>query len=724
MLEESKKRVASSRGFIITVLLTTFMFLLLLSADGRADQPNGVIKGKVTDAGSGKPLPGTNITVVGTNLGAAAGKDGEFVIRRVPQGEYQLKVTRIGYEPKIAQAVVTANGKVYFQFKLREDLFQMQQIVVTATRTKKLMEDVPVVTELIGREEIDEKGAENLAEVLEDRPGITIESGSEGGKFLYMNGVDSRRILVLVDGIPLAGKLNNRIQLDLIDSDKIDHIEIVKGPGSALYGNDAMGGVINVITRDFTPNTKIRMNGRLGSNDLYSGNISLTGQKKGVGYVLNVDHMNKGFDKGQNEIDIKSSKSSSASGKLVFRNPAAGRIDMQSEYRTDELKSESSFMGSTSNNLSQVKNFNSSAGWEKDLANNSSLKLIGYYTTNLRTYKSARVNSTRPASIDTTTDNILGLKSDFTYNPSELIKFDFGFDYSDNNYDNPRLLGRESRKQGGGFTQVEANLSKKLTLILGGRYDKITDLEGHFSPRVSSMYSFTPNLKLRASYGGGFRAPSFIELYSNFPIPIPGMPLMVVGNSNLKPEKSLGGNFGVEYFWNQFLLVNATLFRNNFQDMIVDYQPAPFTYSYLNVEEATFQGVELQTRFYLRDNLATTLSYNFTDISHKNENVAFSKISPHTAVVRVNYGLFKNKIKIALREKYYSGRDILVVSGHSGDLTKQKKDAYHLADLTISYKLNSMLCLRLGSTNLLDYTDKDYGPWIGRRIFMEISTDF
>ena len=238
------------------------------------------------------------------------------------------------------------------------------------------------------------------------------------------------------------------------------------------------------------------------------------------------------------------------------------------------------------------------------------------------------------------------------------------------------------------------------------------------------MYAVNSDLKLRGSWGKGFRAPSFIELYSDFPIPIPGMAMRVLGNPDLEPETSIGGNIGVEYFYKSLFLINATYFHNDFKDLIVDYQAAPLTFSYLNVEKATFKGVELQTRLYLTDNLTTTLSYNYTDVNSDQKDVAFSRISPHTGFVRVVYGLFKNKLKLSLRDQFFSKRDILVVSGYSGDYQKVKKDAYNQLDLTISYRLSNMLGARFGVNNLTDYTDENYGPYVGRRIFFGLSTTF
>ncbi|NOZ61089.1 MAG: TonB-dependent receptor [Calditrichaeota bacterium] len=687
-------------------------------------QKGSTIKGRVADAKTGSPLVSANIILVGTTIGAASDQNGFFEIANAPGGTYQIKATYIGYKSQEQKIIVEAGKNVTVNFSLSEDFFQTEQVVVTATRTEKLLQDVPVPTEIVTAAEIAEKGAEDVSEILADRPGINIESGTSGNKFLYMNGVDSRRILILVDNVPQTGKLNNRIPLNFIDADKIDHIEIVKGPGSALYGNDALGGVINIITRGFARGLKIQANGRTGSNDLYSGNVNFSGSFNQLGYYFNIDHFQKGFDQGASEIQIKDTKSNSFIGKLKYNFAKLGEIQMQGEFKADEQNSESSFMGGISENLSKNKNVNTNLVWRNSLGDAFNWQFTGYYSDNFRTYESASQSSPSPASVDTTTDQLIGLKSDFTYRPLNQTKFDFGFDVSKNDYENARLTNVQARNQTGVFVQLEQNMFKKITLLLGGRYDKITDLKSYFSPRLSAMYAVNSDLKIRGSWGGGFRAPSFIELYSDFPIPIPGMPMRVLGNPDLEPETSIGGNIGIEYFYKSLFLINATYFHNNFKDLIVDYQAAPLTFSYLNVDKATFSGVELQTRLYLAENLTTTLSYNYTNMSSNQEDVAFSKISPHTGFVRIVYALFNKKLKLSLRDQFFSKRNILVVSGHSGDFQKVEKNPYHQLDLTVSYRLNNLLGLRVGVNNLTDYTDKNYGPYVGRRIFVGFNTTF
>lgn len=722
MFSKKRNQMLPERNKYDTPAICLFIFLLL-SCTVHASQKYGTVKGKVIDQQTGAPLSNTNIILIGEQRGAAANKNGEFIIYGVPAGELQLKASHIGYKSTVKNITIQPETEVFVQFKLQEDFFLTEQIVVTATRTQNLLSNVPVITELITQNEIAQKGSEDLSDILEDRPGIAIESSVSGGKFLYMNGIDSKRILLLVDGIPLSGKINDRNVLNLIDADKIDHIEIVKGPGSALYGSEAMGGVVNIITRGFSDGFKIDMSGRIGSADLYSGNISFSGTKNNLGYALNFDHFREGFDKGATEIDIKDTESNRVHGKIKMTHTLLGHFELGSEYKEDVQHSETDFRGAQNDNQSKVKNFNTNIGWEKSLLNHFGIQLSGYHTRNLRTYASTAQNSNMISSVDSTKDHIWGLKSDVSFTPNKKLKFDFGFDFSDHDYDSERLIQSKKRKLTGIFSQIEAKFLKNLVIILGTRYDKITDLEGHFNPRLSGMYSFSDDLKIRAALGTGFRAPSFIELYSNFPMPIPGVPLKVLGNKELKPETSIGGNFGIEYCWNQFLQVNATFFRNQFKDMIVDYQADRFTFSYLNVQQADFTGFEFQGRIRFFRNFNATISYNYTDIDQKDEDVAFSKISPHTALIRINYSLFKNKFKVSLRDQLFSKRNILVYSVQTGEYATQPKSAYHLLNLTFSYAFNELFTIRLGVKNLTDYVD-DYGPWIGRRIFLGIDTSF
>ena len=686
-----------------------------------ADQSHASLSGTIVDIANKKVLGKANVIVVGTNYGTVSDEQGRFTIEQLPAGRYTIKVRLLGYEPMVQVVDLTAGQNSSLQFQLRESYFKVDQVVVTATRSEKLLENVPIVTEVVSNAEIQDRGAENLAQALQDRPGITIMEESSGGKTLRMNGIDGKYVLVLVDGVPLAGKFNNRTELNILDADQVEHIEIVKGPSSALYGSEAMGGVVNVITKGFSDDLAINATTRAGTFDLYSGNLNVSGTSKGIGYQASIDHSQGGIDKSESSIDVTDMRTSGGSGKLRFNNSVLGQLQAGGDYKEDILDSESrNRQGLLLENQSKIKRYNTHLTWGKMYADKLSLKAVGYYSDYFRTYTSA-------GSIDSTINNIIGVKSDILYAPHKNLQLAVGFDYSRDQYEADRVENdKVLRNQSGVFAQAELKPFDRFTFVLGGRYDKITNINGFVSPRLSGMLELTSDLKLRAAVGRGFRAASFTDMYADFIIPIPFSPIRVVGNKDLVPERSTGFDFGLEYFWNSRILMNATVYQNKFKDMILDYSVEPRVLSYRNFEHATFTGVEWQSRFYLLNNLTTTLTYSYTNVDQSKENVEVTRISPHSATLRFQYSLLKNRLKLSFRDQFFSDREVKVFDPTSGRYLEsfQTKQAFNLMDASLLVKINHLFSLRLGGTNLSDYTDNYYGPWIGRRLFSTLEVTY
>ncbi len=686
-----------------------------------AQQGNSSITGTIVDLASKKALGKANVVVVGTSYGTVSDEQGQFTIDGLPAGRYTIKVSLLGYEPIVQVVDLAAGQSSTLRFQLKESYFKMDQVVVTATRSEKLLENVPIVTEVVSNADIEDRGAENLAQALQDRPGVTIMEESSGGKTLRMNGIDGKYVLVLVDGVPLAGKFNNRTELNLLDADKVEHIEIVKGPSSALYGSEAMGGVVNIITKGFSDDLAINATTRAGSFDLYSGNVNVSGTSKGIGYQASIDHSQGGIDKSESTIDVTGMRTSSGSGKLRFKNAVLGQIQAGGDYKEDILDSESkNRQGQLLENQSKIKRYNTNLTWGKMYADKLSFKAIGYYSNYFRTYSSA-------GTIDSTIDNIVGVRSDILYAMKKNVHLAMGFDYSHDRYEADRVEDdKVLRNQVGVFAQAEIKPVDRFTFILGGRYDKITRIDGYFSPRLSGMVELTSDLKLRAAVGRGFRAASFTDMYADFIIPIPFSPIRVIGNKDLKPETSTGFDFGLEYFWNSRILLNATLYQNKFKDMIIDYSVEPRVLSYRNIEHATFTGIEWQSRVYLLNNLTTSLTYNYTHVDQNDENVEVTRISPHTATFWVQYGMFGNRVKLSFRDQFFSDREVKVFDPTSGRYLEsfKTKKAFNLIDASLLLKINQLISLRLGGTNLTDHTDINYGPWIGRRLFSTLAISY
>jgi len=348
-------------------------------------------------------------------------------------------------------------------------------------------------------------------------------------------------------------------------------------------------------------------------------------------------------------------------------------------------------------------------------------------------------------------ENIYGLKSDFSYEFFTKTRLDVGFDYSYDEYNSTRnsVSSQEEtslsahRDLLGVFAQIESGPIHNITLLLGGRYDKMSDVDSYVSPRLSGMYNVTPALKLRASYGGGFRAPSFNDMYIDFDHTSFGY--RVIGNPDLVPEKSKGTSAGIEYFWNYKVLTNITYYRNFFTDMIVDYPVDPIhlpgTMSYKNIDHATINSLELQSKLYVLSNLTAQLAYNYTKIVEQEASEEVLNMPPHSASLKMNWTFWRG-FELSLRDQFFGSHKVREFEPLIGDYIDRltTKQAYHLIDATLTYrpgrhlglwlksesskKIYNMFTLRFGVTNLADYTDLKYGPWIGRRFFFALDLNY
>ena len=748
-------------------LLRTIPIVLLFSYSVlfSADRQN--VRGRILDASTGEPLIGANVMLLDTRqdssvtfksyhidkikyerarFGAASDTNGEFVIANVPTSTYQLKASYMGYDPAI-QDLDLAQENPFLQLELKDSFFQTEQVVVTATRTKKLMENVPVVTELITKKEIEETGAEDLADVLNDRPGIYISENDVGGKNIRMGGVDGKYILVLVDGMPITGKFNNRQELNLIDADLIDRIEIVKGPASAIYGSEAMGGVINIITKGIGNNLSVDVKGKTGSFDLAGANARVSAKIDSLRLAVNFDHSQGGVDPKITSLNVRNARNSVLGGELDYRSATLGVFEIKANRQIgDQTGQDPLFRYETDLGRSDGR-----LGWKHGFSEKINAGVRAYVSRYKRDYREIVKRSAFVRTSNGSLETIYGLKSDFSYEFYIKSRLDVGLDYSYDNYNSKRnSVSSEQetdlaakRELLGLFAQIESGPIHNITLLFGGRFDKISDVDSYFSPRFSGMYNAANNLKFRVSYGGGFRAPSFNDMYIDFNHTSFGY--RVIGNPDLVPEKSSGVSAGLEYFWEYKILTNITYYRNLFTDMIVDYPVDPIklpgTMSYKNIDHATINSLELQSKIYVLKNMTTQFAFNYTRIEEQEASEEVLNMPPYSASLKMNWKFWRG-FELSLRDQWVGAQQVRTFEPLIGDYVDRltTKLAYHLVDATLTYKpgrhlgarqnaessknVLDLFTIRLGATNLANYMDPQYGPWIGRRFFLSFDIEY
>ena len=261
------------------------LFFILLSSALMADEhsneaPSFKVQGIVTDE-KGEGLPGASVWVKGTVVGAGTNAKGEFSFKLSSKNRCVLRVSFTGYEPQ--EREVTPGVDSLYHFVLEPSNNALNEVVITGTRTLKPLKDVPVLTRVISSEDIAQVNPLDLQSLLEyEMPGLQFGLAHGSGlPELKFQGSAGGYVLFMIDGERVAGEgSSNNIDYNLIDMDNVERIEIVKGPMSTLYGSQAMGGVVNIITKDanrpFTGNVSVRY----GNNDESKYSLSL-GTKQG-----------------------------------------------------------------------------------------------------------------------------------------------------------------------------------------------------------------------------------------------------------------------------------------------------------------------------------------------------------------------------------------------------------------------------------------------------------
>lgn len=210
--------------------------------------PPRQVSGSVTDE-KGELLPYANIIIKNTTLGTVTDLDGNYVLPISHPGQYTIVVKYAGFIPVEKQ--ISFSNDTTINFCLKEDILHLNEVTVTGTRTPKLLKDAPVITRVISSEQIKKINAVTVKDLLEiELPGLEFTRQMDGQTAINMQGMSGKYVLFLIDGERMAGETLNNVDYNRLNTENIERIEIVRGASSALYGSNAIGGVVNIITKD------------------------------------------------------------------------------------------------------------------------------------------------------------------------------------------------------------------------------------------------------------------------------------------------------------------------------------------------------------------------------------------------------------------------------------------------------------------------------------------
>ncbi|HEX6694124.1 MAG TPA: TonB-dependent receptor [Longimicrobiales bacterium] len=481
-------------------------------------------------------------------------------------------------------------------------IYDLESVVVTASRRAELLKNATIATTVIDGDALRATGASDLASVLTEQAGVQLEGGHPAGSGVMLQGLGSERVLVLVDGEPVIGRISGQLDVSRIPTSIIERVEVVMGPQSTLYGSDAMGGVINVITRAAmharTPNDDgLRDAGIMmtaGSRGRLDASADVRGRVSGVAYSLNGGRRSVDLVPGQDGTAGTTATRYDGGAQLSWKPDPATSFDAKALVLDEQQRWRSGALYQFADNLE----WQARAG-ARVLRGRHSFAPALYGT--VFEHLSRRATGPEPVAGSGERETQQLAEAELMYGYSgDVVSVDAGGEARVERIRSDRVAGDAQQNTAlEPFAQVTITHGA-LRVMPGARMSWSEQWGTHWTPRVAAMLHATDRLTLRASVGQGYRAPSFKELHMEFLNDIPGAGYRVRGNPALQPETSRNVTAGVQWSGSS-VEVSTQLFYNRFDDFIETRELADsgglrlFTYD--NVQDGTTYGSDVQLRW-------------------------------------------------------------------------------------------------------------------------------
>lgn len=472
-------------------------------------------------------------------------------------------------------------------------------IVVTGTRSEAPLAASPVITEVIDRKRLEESGVQTVSEALAMRPGLFVDRGVAGTTGLTIQGLGPQYSMILVDGARQIGRTDGYLDLDRFGIADIEQIEIVRGPTSALYGADALGGVVNLITRKPARGFAVDLAGRIDGRMASEARARITGGRGAIAATLSGEFrdgpaIRRDHDSVATTIDGYQDRH--IDSRVTRTQGEHWRFDSSADYLYRDLRGvDAQATGATFDrrNLVETGSGRLAAQYADD---RTALQL----SADASAYRDQYLLDQRKSdALDTyeVTDERLVEGAAQVAHQLGAHRVTGGGELLHESLDSDRLSAPGGRTRGALYAQDEWRLGPNDSLIVlpAARVDLDSQFGTHGTPRLAARWQAASSLVVRASAGAGYRAPSFKELLLHFENPSVGY--VVDGNPDLRPETSRSAQAGVEWQARPWLWLSASGFYNGLHDLIAAVtEPAngagTLQFSYGNIGRARTAGLE------------------------------------------------------------------------------------------------------------------------------------
>ena len=701
--------------------------------------------------------------------------DGFVSIQHNVSNQLIVSISCIGFKSYHDTIDISKTKIIY----LSDDVFNLDQVTITGTRTPHTLNKAPILTQVVSSKEIENMDATTALEILETEiPGIEINQNGYGPS-LSMQGLDANYTLILIDGERIAGETDGNIDFYKINPGNIDRIELVRGSVSTLYGSNAMGGVINIITKKPKNKLELKVDLKYGqlnqknysnsflnreddgdlrlylkNHDLLNlnGNLNIGFRKKGFysntfinfkssdAYQL---YDSKAIHKYYSSVDtvvvdneyvgkISSSMNGyydySISQKLGFDNGKKWKHEINGNYYQHE---EFDFDNNGKHNFN--KSFTISEKTNYKISENQSI----HVSTNFDKYQKFDAIDKSDQQKNVYNQTINNIKLNYFTRIGEKHNLLLGVEnfyeaLESDMFDSTQILVKKNANNFVIILQDEINLSTNLTIIAGLRNGWHSSYNHNITPTISTKYSLN-SFNLRLSYARGFRSPSLKELYMNWDHM--GM-FEIVGDPNMKPEQNNYYSFSTDYK-NVKKHLNLTFITsyNQIFNKIEGYWSGSNQdiYFYSNIGKQSILNIETILKWKFLNHLLLKGGYIYTNILESDNIEEISAISPHSFTSQLAYNFKKSRyeLNINLSGKVVGKKTFEVLASEDemfpGNYYQVEYPMYSIWNLAVNQKY-SHYKLNIGIRNLFNFkapiVNFNTSTSPGRKFYINIGYEF
>ena len=757
-----------------TFMMMLFLGIFLFSSNFTSfaqQESEANIYGHVLDAANYEHMPFVNVSLKGTTFGTSTNENGHYILEHLPVGKHIVVVSFVGYKTIEREVILKANNSIELNFNLEENTILMKDVVVSANRYEVDRKEAATIVNVLTPKIFTTTNSVNLAEGLNYQPGLRVENTCQncGVNAVRINGLEGKYSQILIDSRPVFSSLAGVYGLEQIPVSMIDRVEVIRGGGSAIFGSSAIGGVVNIITREPIRNSldisnTTQLIGGKSWDNVTSMNAALVSSNRKVGAtIFGMSRDRQGYDHdgdGYTELGMLRGTSLGMRAYYRFSNQAKLTAEYHAMHEFRRGGDSIHMMPHQTTVAEQAEHYIHGGGLTYDYIAKNLKTRFSIYTSLQKVDRNTYYGTQYDI-------NAYGTSNDFSwvsggqfnqsfdrliFMPSEFVA---GIEYSVNNLEDIQLAYDRTLLQNINIASVFAQnewKNSKMGFLIGARVDKHNLIDNVVvSPRANFRYVFMENLTARLSYSSGYRAPQAFDEDLHI-MAVGGEVAIIELSPDLKPEysNSFSGslNWSLSIKGGEFNIL-AEGFYTTLNDVFILKENGTDAQGNILMERANgsgayVAGVNVEATYTPIRDLNMQIGYTFQQSRYKepevwseNPNIEPQKrmfrTPDHYGFMTVDYTMFES-LNIALSGTYTGSMLVQHFAGYVAEDVEVITPNFFDMGIKVAYDIklsnNSVLQLNGGVKNIFNSYQNDfdkgadrdagyiYGPALPRTFFV------